>query len=76
MVQKKGVRSANLKEEGSSSMMVRKNEDVSEDEGGSAETELYNLMRGHTSLMITENADDSEESGGSGDSEGESEEDD
>ncbi len=34
LVQKKGVRFANLKEEGSSSMMVRDNEDVSEDEGG------------------------------------------
>ncbi len=48
MVQKKGDRFANLKNEGSSSMMVRDNGAGSEDEGESAETELYNLMRGNT----------------------------
>ena len=62
MVQKKGDRFANLKDEGSSSMMVRDNGAVSEDEGESAETELYNLMRGNTVLMVTEDSDSDSDS--------------
>jgi hypothetical protein len=48
MIQKKGARFGNLKDEGNASMMVRSNGAMSEDEGESAETELYNLMRGDT----------------------------
>ena len=59
MIQRKGVRFGNLKD--SPSMMVRDDESSAEDEEGSAEKELYNLMRGHNSLMITEGSDSSEE---------------
>ena len=57
MIQRKGVRFANLKDEGSPSMMVRDNGAASEDGRESAETELYNLMRGDTVLMVTEDSD-------------------
>ena len=62
MVQKKGDRFANLKNEGSSSMMVRDHGAVSEDKEESAETELYNLMRGNTVLMVTEDSDSDSDS--------------
>ena len=57
MIQRKGVRFANLKEEGGPSMMVRDDESSAEDEEGSAEKELYNLMRGNTVLMVTEDSE-------------------
>ena len=69
MVQKKSVRISDKKEEGSSSMMIKEDGGSSEDEGSNAETELYNLMRGHTSLMMVGESSDSDseqEHGGSG----------
>jgi hypothetical protein len=75
MVQKKGVRFGNLKDiEGNASMMVGGHGTMSEDEGESAETDLYNLMRGYTSLMITEGSDSSEDEGGEENEEDENEE--
>ena len=62
MIQRKGVRFANLKEEGGPSMMVRDDESSAEDEEGCAEIELYNLMRGNTVLMVTEDSDSDSDS--------------